>query len=137
MGCEVFTANDLDAAGPDRLVDPLRAMLAERDPDVLVGAAGRDGVLPSVVAGLLPVPVVGLPTGTGSGHGGAALSAMLRSGAPGLCVVDVDDGIGAGAVAGLIANRAAASAASLPREPARLRAASAPRPRTRGPAPKR
>jgi pyridinium-3,5-biscarboxylic acid mononucleotide synthase len=141
MGCEVFTANDLDAAGTDRLVAPLRAMLEERDPDVLVVASGHEDALPSVVAGLLPVPVVGLPTSTGSGHGGsgAALSAMLQSGAPGLCVVGIDDGVGAGAVAGLIANRAAASraTASPPREPARPRAASAPRPRTRGPAPRR
>jgi pyridinium-3,5-biscarboxylic acid mononucleotide synthase len=141
MGCEVFTANDLDAAGTDRLVDPLRTMLEERDPDVLVVTAGRDGALPSVVAGLVPVPVVGLPTSTGSGHGGdgAALSVMLQSGTPGLCVVGIDNGVGAGTVAGLIANRAAASraAAGPPREPARPRAASAPRPRTRGPAPRR
>jgi NCAIR mutase (PurE)-related protein len=108
MGCEVFTANDLGAAGLHRLVD--RGMFEEHDVDVLVVAAGMDGALPSVVAGLATVPVIGLPTSVGYGHGGrgeAALSAMLQSGAPGLCVVNIDNGVGAGCIAGMIANRAA------------------------------
>ncbi|OHD74036.1 MAG: hypothetical protein A2177_14680 [Spirochaetes bacterium RBG_13_68_11] len=110
MGCEVFTVNDLGVAGLHRLIEPLREMLEERDVDVLVVAAGMDGALPSVVAGLATVPVVGLPTSVGYGHGGggeAALSSMLQSGAPGLCVVNIDNGIGAGCIAGMIANRAA------------------------------
>lgn len=110
MGCEVFAVNDLGVAGLHRLVEPLREMLEERDVDVLVVAAGMDGALPSVVAGLATVPVVGLPTSVGYGHGGcgeAALSAMLQSGSPGLCVVNIDNGIGAGCIAGMIANRAA------------------------------
>ena len=116
MGCEVFAANDAGMAGLHRLLEPLREMLEEHDVDVLVAAAGMDGALPSVVAGLATVPVVGLPTPVGYGHGGdgeAALSAMLQSGAPGLCVVNIDNGIGAGGIAGMIANRAART-----REPA-------------------
>lgn len=142
MGCEVYAANDLGTGGLHRLVEPLRTMIEERDVDVLVIAAGRDGALPSVVAGLVPVPVVGLPTSVGYGHGGggeAALAAMLQSGAPGLCVVNIDNGVGAGGIAGLIAGRAARSRATAraKRGAPRPRAASAPRPRTRGPAPRR
>jgi NCAIR mutase (PurE)-related protein len=117
MGCEVFAVNDLGVAGLHRLVEPLREMLEERDVDVLVVAAGMDGALPSVVAGLATVPVVGLPTSVGYGHGGggeAALSAMLQSGSPGLCVVNIDNGIGAGCIAGMIANRAAHTRGSAP-----------------------
>ncbi|MCD6059025.1 MAG: 1-(5-phosphoribosyl)-5-amino-4-imidazole-carboxylate carboxylase [Thermomicrobiales bacterium] len=79
--------------------------------DVLVVAAGMDGVLPSVVAGLVDVPVIGLPTSVGYGMGGGgvgALTTMLQSCAPGVAVVNIDNGIGAGATAALIANRAAA-----------------------------
>jgi NCAIR mutase (PurE)-related protein len=69
-----------------------------------------DGALPSVVAGLGDVPVIGLPTSVGYGLGGdgvAALMSMLQSCAPGLAVVNIDNGIGAGAMAARIANRAA------------------------------
>ena len=120
MGCEVFTANDLGAAGLHRLAEPMREMLAEHDVDVLVVAAGMDGALPSVVAGLATVPVIGLPTAVGYGHGGsgeAALSAMLQSGTPGLCVVNIDNGIGAGCVAGMIARRSARARAPHARPP--------------------
>jgi NCAIR mutase (PurE)-related protein len=68
------------------------------------------GALPSVVAGLVAVPVVGLPTSTGYGLGGdgtAAILGMLQTCSPGLSVVNVDNGVGAGATAALIANRAA------------------------------
>ncbi len=126
MGCEVFAVNDLGVAGLHRLVEPLREMLEERDVDVLVVAAGMDGALPSVVAGLATVPVVGLPTSVGYGHGGcgeAALSAMLQSGSPGLCVVNIDNGIGAGCIAGMIANRAAHTRGSTP-----VRRSASPRP---------
>jgi NCAIR mutase (PurE)-related protein len=71
-----------------------------------------DGALPSVVAGLVDVPVIGLPVSVGYGVGGAgvaALYSMLQGCAPGLSVVNVDNGVGAGAVAGLIANRMAAA----------------------------
>jgi hypothetical protein len=69
-----------------------------------------EGALPSVVAGMVDVPVIGLPVSSGYGYGGkgeAALQAMLQSCSPGLAVVNVDNGLGAGIVASLIANRAA------------------------------
>jgi pyridinium-3,5-biscarboxylic acid mononucleotide synthase len=109
MGCTVQAFQDVGVAGIHRLVDPLE-QLAESDVDVVLVAAGMDGALPSVVAGLVNVPVVGLPTSTGYGFGGngiGALSTMLQSCSPGLAVVNIDNGIGAGAMAGLIANRVA------------------------------
>jgi NCAIR mutase (PurE)-related protein len=112
MGCEVYTGFDMGVAGLHRLFDPLREMLDEHQVDVLIVAAGMDGALPSVVSGLADVPVIGLPTAVGYGLGGegvAALYSMLQSCAPGIAVVNIGNGIGAGAMAGLIANRAAAA----------------------------
>jgi NCAIR mutase (PurE)-related protein len=110
MGCTVLEAWDVGVAGLHRLVTPLE-QLADAGVDAVVVAAGMDGALPSVVAGLVDVPVIGLPTsvGYGLGAGGVgALTAMLQSCAPGLVVVNIDNGIGAGSTAALIANRAAA-----------------------------
>ncbi len=112
MGCTVHTAYDVGVAGLHRLFEPLHRMVIEEKVDVLIVAAGMDGALPSVVSGLVDVPVIGLPTSIGYGLGGKGLSAllsMLQTCAPGLSVVNIDNGIGAGAVAGLIANRAAAA----------------------------
>jgi hypothetical protein len=112
MGCEVGTAVDVGVAGLHRLFEPLHKFQEELRADVLIVASGMDGALPSVVAGLVDVPVVGLPTSIGYGLGGdgvAALYSMLQSCSPGLCMVNIDNGIGAGAVAGLIANRMAAA----------------------------
>jgi NCAIR mutase (PurE)-related protein len=109
MGCHVKSAYDVGVAGIHRLVGPLGEML-EEDVDAVIVAAGMDGALPSVVAGLVPVPVIGLPVSVGYGMGGkgeAALLSMLQTCAPGLAVVNIDNGVGAGAVAGLIARRAA------------------------------
>jgi NCAIR mutase (PurE)-related protein len=111
MGCDVYTAYDVGVAGIHRLFEPLVEMLAARVA-ALVVCAGMDGALASVVAGLSPVPVVGVPVSTGYGAGGkgrAALLAMLQTCAPGLTVVNVDNGVGAGATAALIANREAAA----------------------------
>jgi NCAIR mutase (PurE)-related protein len=109
MGAVVFEAWDVGVAGLHRLVAPLERFAREAV-DVVVVAAGMDGALPSVVAGLVDVPVIGLPTSVGYGLGGGgigALTTMLQSCAPGLVVVNIDNGIGAGATAALIANRAA------------------------------
>ena len=109
MGCRVTIARDAGVAGLHRIVAPLRAM-AQEDVDAIIVAAGMDGALPSVIAGLVPVPVIGLPVSTGYGFGGngeAAMGTMLQSCAPGLAVVNIDNGIGAGSIAALIANRAA------------------------------
>ena len=111
MGSIIITAYDVGVAGLHRLPGPLRDM-GERRVDAIVVAAGMDGALPSVVAGLVDVPVIGLPTSVGYGLGGqgvAALLSMLQTCAPGLAVVNIDNGVGAGATAALIANRVAAA----------------------------
>lgn len=113
MGARVLEAWDVGIAGLHRLVAPLERFAAE-EVDVVVVAAGMDGALPAVVAGLVDVPVIGLPTSIGYGAGAAgmgALTTMLQSCAPGLVVVNIDNGIGAGSTAALIANRAAGSGA--------------------------
>ncbi len=109
MGASVEEVWDVGVAGLHRLVAPLERLIAA-GADALIVAAGMDGALPSVVTGLVPVPVIGLPTSVGYGFGGGgvgALTTMLQSCAPGLVVVNIDNGIGAGATAALIANRAA------------------------------
>jgi NCAIR mutase (PurE)-related protein len=109
MGCTVALVSDVGVAGIHRLFAPLHVML-DSGVDVIVVAAGMDGALPSVVSGLVDVPVIGLPTSTGYGIGGqgiAALLSMLQTCAPGLSVVNVDNGVGAGVTAALIANRVA------------------------------
>jgi pyridinium-3,5-biscarboxylic acid mononucleotide synthase len=127
-GCGVETRleADLGVAGIHRLFDVLGDVLGW-DPDVLVVAAGMDGVLPGVVSGLVAVPVIGLPVSTGYGMGGggeAAVLTMLQSCATGLSVVNVDNGVGAGAAAALIAARVAS--ASRPPEPTARPARSTP-----------
>ena len=109
MDVQVVTAFDVGVAGLHRLAAPLEEMRAAGAAAVVV-AAGMEGALPSVVAGLVDVPVIGLPTSTGYGLGGrgeAALLGMLQSCSPGLVVVNIDNGIGAGATAALIARQAA------------------------------
>ena len=109
MGVTAVTAYDVGVAGLHRLAGPLDQMRAANVAAIVV-AAGMEGALPSVVAGLVDVPVIGLPTSTGYGLGGrgeAALLGMLQSCSPGLVVVNIDNGVGAGATAALIARRAA------------------------------
>jgi NCAIR mutase (PurE)-related protein len=109
MGVAVKSFHDVGVAGIHRLAQPLEEINAF-DPDCVIVAAGMEGALPSVVSALVAVPVVGLPTSTGYGLGGdgtAAILGMLQSCSPGLSVVNVDNGTGAGATASLIANRAA------------------------------
>lgn len=111
MGVETKSFHDVGVAGIHRLAGPLRE-IRDFDPDCLIVAAGMEGALPSVVSALVDVPVIGLPTSTGYGLGGdgtAAIMGMLQSCSPGLSVVNVDNGVGAGATAALIANRAARS----------------------------
>lgn len=106
-GLEVRLDADLGVAGLHRFVGPLASTL-EWGCDVLIVAAGMDGVLPGLVAGLIDVPVIGLPVSTGYGRGGAgeaALTTMLQSCSTGLVVVNIDNGVGAGAAAVLMAQR--------------------------------
>jgi len=109
MGAEVMGFHDVGVAGIHRLAQPLHE-LRGFDPDALIVAAGMEGALPTVISALVDVPVIGLPTSTGYGLGGdgtAAIMGMLQSCSPGLSVVNVDNGVGAGATAALISNRAA------------------------------
>ncbi|MHB8589034.1 MAG: nickel pincer cofactor biosynthesis protein LarB [Candidatus Dormibacteraceae bacterium] len=106
-GLEVRLEADLGVAGLHRFVGPLASTL-EWGCDLIIVAAGMDGVLPGLVAGLIDVPVIGLPVSTGYGRGGAgegALTTMLQSCSTGLVVVNIDNGVGAGAAAVLIAQR--------------------------------
>jgi NCAIR mutase (PurE)-related protein len=109
MGCEVYTAYDVGVAGIHRLIPPLKEMVTV-DVDAIVVVAGREGALPTLMAGMIDVPLIAVPTSYGYGLGGkgvAALMAMLQSCSLGLAVVNIDGGIPAGAMAALIANRAA------------------------------
>jgi len=109
-GLQAQMAADLGVAGLHRFVGPLAAIL-EWGADVVIVAAGMDGVLPGLVAGLIDLPVIGLPVSTGYGHGGAgeaALGTMLQSCSTGLVTVNIDNGVGAGAAAVLFVSRIAA-----------------------------
>lgn len=109
MGCTALAFYDVGVAGIHRLVGPLE-QIRDREVAAVVAVAGMEGALPTVVRGLVPVPVIGVPTSVGYGYGGkgeAALMTMLQSCAPGLTVVNIDNGFGAGATAALIANRVA------------------------------
>ena len=100
-GCEAITSYDIGVAGIHRLF-PQIAHMIEENVKVFIVCAGMEGALPSVVAGLVDVPVIGLPTsvGYGVGEGGrVALDAMLQSCAPGIAVVNIDNGFGAGVFA--------------------------------------
>jgi NCAIR mutase (PurE)-related protein len=107
MGCRVRKAYDVGVAGLHRLFTPLKKMMGD-GADVIVVVAGREGTLPSIVAGMIDVPVIGVPASSGYGFGGkgeAALKSMLQS-CSFITVVNIDNGIGAGACAALIARRA-------------------------------
>lgn len=109
MSVSVEVFGDVGVAGLHRLIEPLER-ISEFDPDCVVVAAGMEGALPTVVCSLVGVPVIGLPTSTGYGLGGdgtAAIMGMLQSCSPGLTVVNIDNGVGAGAMAAMISNRAA------------------------------
>lgn len=103
-GCEVLRSYDVGVAGIHRLFSQIREMI-EKDVEVIIVVAGMEGALPSVVAGLVDMPVVGVPTsvGYGVGEGGfTALYAMLQSCAPGIAVVNIDNGYGAAVFASTI-----------------------------------
>ncbi len=109
MGCETRGFYDVGVAGLHRLFKPLTKLL-RWDADVILVIAGREGALPTVVAGLVDVPVIAVPTSRSYGFGDrgiAALAAMLQSCSLGLAVVNIDSGVGAGSIGALIANRAA------------------------------
>ena len=105
MGCRVERGYDVGVAGLHRLVEPLGRIMRS-GAEVVVVVAGMEGALPSVVGGLVDVPVIGVPTSTGYGLGGdgtAALYSILQTCSPGVVAVNIDNGVGAGAFAALIA----------------------------------
>ncbi|WP_296886911.1 nickel pincer cofactor biosynthesis protein LarB [uncultured Methanobrevibacter sp.] len=96
-GCEAITSYDIGVAGIHRLFPQIAHMIKEGI-KVLIVCAGMEGALPSVVAGLVDIPVIAVPTsvGYGVGEGGrVALDSMLQSCAPGIAVVNIDNGFGA------------------------------------------
>ena len=102
MGNEVDRLHDVGVAGIHRLIREQARLQRAR---VVVVVAGMEGALPSVVAGLVQVPVIAVPTsiGYGASFGGiAALLGMLNSCANGVSVVNIDNGFGAACVASLI-----------------------------------
>lgn len=105
MGAEVSTLYDVGAAGIHRLFPHLGEMITE-GVDAIVVAAGREGTLPTIVSGIVDVPVIGVPVSSGYGAGGggeSALYTMLQSCSV-LTVVNIDAGFVAGAFAARIAN---------------------------------
>jgi NCAIR mutase (PurE)-related protein len=111
MGDRVTRLYDVGVAGIHRLL-AVRDELASAN--VIIAVAGMEGALPSLVAGLVKVPVVAVPTSVGYGahFGGVApLLTMLNSCVPGIGVVNIDNGYGAAALASRINRAAAASAA--------------------------
>ncbi len=103
MGCKVLIEYDVGIAGIHRIAKPLKKMLNENVCCIVV-VAGMEGALPSVVASLVDIPIIGVPTSTGYGIKETPLFTMLHSCSPGLAVVNIDNGFGAGVFAGLIAH---------------------------------
>jgi len=105
MGCEVKKEFDVGVAGLHRLIDRLPSL---RKATVVIAVAGMDGVLPSVLGGLLQAPIIAVPTSIGYGAGREGLSpllTMLNSCSPGVAVVNIDNGFGAGYIAAIIARQ--------------------------------
>lgn len=102
MGCRIERVYDIGVAGIHRLLEKRDVL---QDANALVVCAGMEGALASVVAGLVSKPVVAVPTsiGYGASFGGiAALLGMLNTCSPGVAVVNIDNGYGAGAYAAII-----------------------------------
>ncbi len=113
MGSRVSRLYDVGIAGLHRLLAHQEVL---RDARVVIAVAGMEGALPSLVTGMIPAPVIAVPTSVGYGasfSGAAALLAMLSSCASGMAVVNIDNGFGAAAMAtriNLIPEREAGSA---------------------------
>jgi NCAIR mutase (PurE)-related protein len=99
LGSRVESVNDVGVAGLHRLMDA-RKILSEAN--VLIVAAGMEGALPSVIGGMTDKPIIAVPTSVGYGTslgGLTALFAMLNSCVPGIAVMNIDNGFGAGVLA--------------------------------------
>jgi len=107
MNCKCITSYDVGVAGIQRIFPILKKMI-EKEVDCIIVAAGMEGALATLVSSMVDIPVIGLPTSVGYGYGEkgiAALASMLQSCSLGLSVVNIDNGISAGAIAANIANR--------------------------------
>ena len=108
MNCESITSYDVGVAGIQRIFPILKDMV-EEEVDCIIVVAGMEGALATLVSSIVDIPVIGVPTSVGYGYGEkgiAALASMLQSCSLGLSVVNIDNGIAAGAIASNIANRA-------------------------------
>ena len=104
MGCKTEKIYDIGVAGLQRITNNLSKI---RKAKFLVVVAGMDGALPTVISGLVSVPVIAVPTSTGYGssfEGISALLTMINSCSPGVSVVSIDNGFGAGYTAALTLN---------------------------------
>jgi pyridinium-3,5-biscarboxylic acid mononucleotide synthase len=105
MGTRAVRVYDVGVAGLHRVVDRLDIL---RQAEAIIAVAGMEGALPTVVGGLVACPVIAVPTSVGYGvsFGGlSALLTMLNSCVPGVAVVNIDNGFGAGVLAHMIAKR--------------------------------
>ncbi|RPJ86237.1 MAG: nickel pincer cofactor biosynthesis protein LarB, partial [Acidobacteria bacterium] len=106
MGNETHCCYDVGVAGLHRILSQLDTL---RSCTVVIVAAGMEGALPSVVGGLVDLPVIAVPTSIGYGasfNGIAALLGMLNSCSSNVSVVNIDNGFGAGYIASLINRKA-------------------------------
>lgn len=108
MNCKCITSFDVGVAGIHRIFPVLKDMVNE-DVDCIIVVAGMEGALATLVTSMVDIPVIGVPTSVGYGYGEkgiASLASMLQSCTLGMSVVNIDNGIAAGAIAANIANRA-------------------------------
>ena len=108
MNCKCIISYDVGIAGIQRVFPILKEMV-DKEVDCIIVAAGMEGALATLVATLVDIPIIGIPTSVGYGYGEkgmAALASMLQSCSLGLSVVNIDNGIAAGGIAANIANRA-------------------------------
>ncbi len=101
MGCKTNKIYDIGVAGLQRVTNKLEKI---REAKILVVVAGMDGALPTVISGLVSVPIIAVPTSTGYGstfEGVSALLTMINGCSPGVSVVAIDNGFGAGYTAAL------------------------------------
>jgi len=104
LNLKVIKFYDIGVAGLHRIVEPIKEVCKE-GVDAIISVAGMEGALPSVIAGLVDIPVIAVPTSVGYGTnlgGLTTLFAMLQSCSSGVAVVNIDNGFGAAVFASLI-----------------------------------
>jgi len=114
MGCETLVEYDVGIAGIHRTLKAVRRMI-HAQVHIIIVVAGMEGALGSVVSSITDIPVIGVPTSIGYGFGSdgiAALASMLQTCSMGMTVVNIDNGIGAGAFAAMVANKMSAKSKS-------------------------